>query len=456
MPPDRVNEEEEILTRIARGELVDHYETVRRRKDGRLVDISLTVSPMRDSSGQLIGAAKIARDITARKRLEAEARQVREDLVAADRRKDEFLAMLGHELRNPLSAVVHGLALLGKEAQDPARSEELRWMMQHQTGRMKILIDQLLDITRVISGKIELAKDRVNVVDVVQSAVETVRLADAKHHAIEVSPPETGSAIVIGDAVRLTQVVENLLMNSVKYTPVSGKIEVEVEVRNDAVLILVRDQGIGMSAEFLPHAFETFSQEVRALDRAQGGLGLGLPLVRRLVEMHGGVVTAASGGSGLGSEFVVTLPRELSAGRKRRSPLAAPATPEPARPRRILVVDDERANAESLADLLEEDGHQTLAVHDGPSALAAARTFAPDVVLLDLGLPGMSGYEVASRLRGEPSGSSILVIAVTGYQPDGPRLEQAGFDRHLIKPTSTKKLYEVFAWWDRKGANHRP
>ena len=453
VPADRVGEEESVLERFGRGEMVDHYETVCQHKDGHLIDVSLTTSPVRDPAGRVIGAAKIARDITVRKRMEMEARRVREDLLAADRRKDEFLAMLGHELRNPLSAVVHGLALLAKETHDPARSAELREMMEQQTGRIKILLDQLLDISRVISGKIELSQERVNVVDIVRAAVDTIRLEDASHHAIELTLPRRADAGVIGDPVRLTQVVENLVMNSVKYTPAPGKIRVEIATGARDVRIIVRDEGIGMSAEFLPHAFETFTQEGRALDRAEGGLGLGLPLVQRLVQKHGGTISATSPGPGGGSQFVVALPRAPAPGRKQ--PPAPAGRAGPLRPHRLLVVDDEQANAESLAELLEDDGHQAQAVHDGPSALAAARTLTPDVVLLDLGLPGMSGYDVAARLREEHGAASMLIVALTGYQPDKARLERCGFDRHVIKPTSVKRLYELITQWEREGAGNR-
>jgi two-component system CheB/CheR fusion protein len=249
---------------------------------------------------------------------------------------------------------------------------------------------------------------------------------------------------VLGDAVRLAQVVENLLTNASKYTNEGGRIAVRLESGDDKARIIIRDTGTGMSAELLPHVFEVFMQAPRTLERAMGGLGLGLPLVKRVVEMHDGHVDASSPGLGQGSEFVVTLPRLLE-GRPEGEP--APAKPE-IRPRRILVVDDEEGLAVLFASLLEENGHQTLVVHDGPSALAAVRSFGPEVVILDLGLPKMDGYETARKIREEHADEKILLIATTGYQKNDARLKQAGFDQHLIKPVDMHRLAALIAGLD--------
>lgn len=440
-PPDRVDEEAAILARVARGEAVERYETKRLCKDGKLVAVSLTVSPIRDTEGVVIGVARIARDIRQQKELEDVLRQRGADLMATDDRKNEFLAMLGHELRNPLSALTNALHLLGRVPQEPARVEPLREMMMRQTLRMRNLLDQLLDIARVISGKVVLADDRVELSDVIRSAVETVRsLSDTRRHTLAVSLPTEGDAIVRGDALRLTQVVENLLTNAVKYTDEGGSVSLTLQSGAEASRITVRDSGIGISPEFLPHVFEVFTQSPRSLDRAKGGLGLGLPLVKRLVEMHGGRVEARSGGVGKGSEFIVTLPGV----HEERPPVgnAKPAQTELSEipSRKILVVDDELDSAEVLAELLRRDGHRALAVGDGPAALEALSTFGPHVVLLDLGLPKMDGYEVARRMRQESGGKAALLIALTGYQNDARRLEEAGFDAHLIKPADVQKL----------------
>ncbi len=403
--------------------------------------------------GKPVRVSGLVMDITERKRLETNLRQYGADLVDADQRKNEFLAMLGHELRNPLSALVYGLQLLGKVPDDRARSEELRGMMGRQTTRIVTLLDQLLDIARVISGKVELSKDRVELADVVRAGIETVKpLLENRKNKFTFSAPTKVSTLVMGDAVRLAQVVENLLTNAAKYSNEGGPIELTLETSGDLARMIFRDTGMGISAEFLPHVFEVFSQAPRALDRAQGGLGLGLPLVRRLVEMHGGQVEARSPGLGKGSEFVVTLPRLAERRSDKRTEgdgsTAAPAEPTQIRPRRILVVDDENDVAESLALILEADGNQTLAVNDGPAALAAVHTFDPEVVLLDLGLPEMNGYEVARRLRDEHADKKMLLIAVTGYQSDAARLKEAGFDQHLIKPPNLKTLSAMLSAWN--------
>jgi two-component system CheB/CheR fusion protein len=281
---------------------------------------------------------------------------------------------------------------------------------------------------------------------VVRTAVETVGpLVDARKHELTVSLPPDGSAIVLGDAVRLAQVVENLLTNASKYTNEGGRIAVALKSDDDKAQIIIRDTGTGMSAELLPHVFEVFMQASRTLERAMGGLGLGLPLVKRLVEMHEGYVDASSPGLGKGSEFVVTLPRLLE-GRPKQRPEGEPAPAEPEiRPRRILVVDDEAEISVLFAGLLEANGHQTLVVHEGRSALAAVRSFGPDVVILDLGLPEMDGYEVARRIREEHADEKILLIAATGYQRNDARLKQAGFDQHLIKPLDMQRLAALIA-----------
>ncbi|HEX8112591.1 MAG TPA: hybrid sensor histidine kinase/response regulator, partial [Kofleriaceae bacterium] len=391
----------------------------------------------------------IARDITERKRIERELAYYIAELSAADLRKNEFLAMLGHELRNPLSALAHGLALQGNVPDDHARSEELREMMVRQTQRMGTLLDQLLDVARITSGKVELSSDRVDLSEVVQVAVETVSsLVETEHHALTLALPSE-RVFVLGDAVRLAQVVENLLTNAVKYTDQAGQIRVAIEASRNEARISVFDTGIGMTSELLPHVFEVFTQAPRALDRAKGGLGLGLPLARRLVEMHGGHIDATSPGVGQGSEFIVTLPRLLERPSKELPSPAnsapGPTLPAAARSRRILVVDDQEESRELLAELLEVHGHRALAVNGGPAALAAIRTFGPEVVLLDIGLPEMDGYEVARRLRDDYPNTSMLLIAVTGYQSDAARLKQAGFDEHLIKPPDMHKLFAMLA-----------
>ena len=423
------------------------------RADGSRITVVVNIRPLKNSSGEVVGAINCFYDISERKRLENELRQYSTELAEADSRKNEFLAMLGHELRNPLGALSLGLDLSRKVANNPARSEELREMMTRQTTRISTLLDQLLDISRVISGKLELSMQRVDLADVVRAAVETVRsLIEAQKQELELPPPSEKSPFVRGDAVRLIQVVENLLTNAIKYTEEGGRIGVKLEAEKDKARIIVSDTGVGISPEFLPRMFDVFTQAPRSLDRAKGGLGLGLPLVRRLVEMHGGQVEASSDGLGRGSVFIVTLPRlRGSPSEERPEGSSTPPPPGKTRPLRILVVDDEVAMAETLADLLEEDGHETLAVSDGQGALEAVRSFNPEVVLLDLGLPDIDGYEVAKRLREEHGETQMLLIAVTGYKNDAPRLQRAGFDEHLMKPPSMQKLSALLSAWDNAG-----
>jgi two-component system CheB/CheR fusion protein len=421
--------------------------TIGREQDREVRDTggrwySLRVRPYLTLDNKVDGAVIVLVDIDTLKRSG-------QALSEADRRKDEFVAMLGHELRNPLSALSHALDLLGSVPGDRRRSEELRGVMVRQTQRIGTLLDQLLDIARLTSGKVVLSKESIDLADVVRRAVETVGpLVEARKHELTLSLPPNGSAIVLGDAVRLAQVVENLLTNASKYTNEGGRIAVTLESDDDKAQIIIRDTGTGMSAELVPHVFEVFMQASRTLERAMGGLGLGLPLVKRLVEMHEGSVAASSPGLGQGSEFIVTLPRLLE-GRPKQRPQGEPAPAKPEiRPRRILVVDDEAEMAALFAGLLEANGHQTLVVHEGRSAVAAVRSFSPDVVILDLGLPEMDGYEVARRIREEHADKKILLIAATGYQKNDARLKQAGFDRHLIKPVDMQRLTALIAGLD--------
>jgi CheY-like chemotaxis protein/two-component sensor histidine kinase len=331
--------------------------------------------------------------------------------------------------------------------------DELRLMMTTHSARIAILLDQLLDVARVSSGRMEIANDRVDLNQVIRAAVGTVRaLAENDDHQIVLSLPFDETALVRGDVVRLTQVVENLLTNAVRYTETGGKIDVALVVEGKTVRLSVRDTGIGMTAEFIPRVFDVFAQEQRALRSSKGGLGLGLALVRRLVELHGGEISASSPGPGQGSEFTVTLPRLKEKHPQRLlAGASVPAGPVKIRPRRILVVDDEKDAARALAGILEFDGHQTLVVPDGQAALKAMRTFDPEVVLLDLGLPGMDGYQTATRLRAEYRDKRAHLIAVTGYRDDVARLKEAGFDAHLLKPPNLQKLASLLAAWDDEG-----
>lgn len=389
-------------------------------------------------------------DVTDLRQAEIAAEKRAEELLEEHRRKDEFLAMLGHELRNPLGALSSGLEVMST-ASDPSRVEHLRLMMVRQIRRMTAMLDQLLDVARVVSGKFVLEQEAVNVADAARSAIETLTpLLESRKQQLTVSLPDERTAVVLGDAVRLAQVIENLLGNAIKYTESGGRIWLTVGATDGTVRLSVRDTGIGMEPHLLEHAFELFTQAPVSLDRAQGGLGLGLALVRTLVQMHKGEITAHSPGPGHGSEFVMTLPR-LRTRDIMQAPGAKPAHRlRGAFPARVLVVDDEEDAAQMLAELLSSQGHEARSAHDGPTALQAAREFRPHIVLLDLGLPNMDGYEVARRLRAEHSEPMILV-AMTGYQRDKDRLEESGFDEHLLKPVDFEKLAALF---DKRDTDH--
>jgi two-component system CheB/CheR fusion protein len=379
-------------------------------------------------------------DVTAYAEAEIQIRRQAAELREEHQRKDEFLAMLGHELRNPLAAIGHATELLATARDDAARVDALRGTLSRHTARITALVDQLLEVSRVISGKIELRRQPLDIAEIVADAVEAAMpLVRASGQVLEVLGPPT-PAFVRGDASRLVQVMENLLTNAAKYTQPGGRIEVTIEGHPGEVSIAVRDDGFGIEADLLPHVFDLFTQERRSLGRARGGLGLGLPLAKQLVEMHGGRITAASEGPGRGSEFVVTLLRCDPPARRTPSTPAPSDAPTPTPPpHRILVVDDEEDAASMLAEILGTRGHETKAVSSADAAIEAVRAFRPDVVLLDLGLPHTDGYEVARRLR-QAHGNGLFLVALTGYQADPARLAEAGFDRHLLKPADLDKL----------------
>ena len=379
-----------------------------------------------------------------RRYLESELRQHVSQLADADRRKNDFLAMLAHELRNPLAPIRHAVALLGFADLEEAASIEARQIIDRQVEHLVRLVDDLLDVARILRGRVELRREPVELAHVVNRAVETSRpLISSHRHKLSISlPPET--LWVNGDAVRLAQVVSNLLNNSAKYTEPGGEIRLATERRGSEAVIRVRDNGVGIDPRFLPHVFDAFIQADRSIARSEGGLGIGLTLVRSVVELHDGRVSAASEGIGKGSEFAVELPL-LSAAPTREKLEFAPST---SRPLRILVVDDHAGSAKLLSKLLSKFwGHEVEVAHDGHGALEVAEQFHPELVLLDIGLPGLSGLEVAERLRQLPATQEAMLVALTGYGQleDRDRSRQAGFDEHLVKPASVNDLQRLFA-----------
>jgi PAS domain S-box-containing protein len=439
IPQEMRDEERTILARLRKGERIEHFETVRQRKDGQRIDISLTISPVRDNSGQIIGASKVARDIGAQKAAERA-------LVEADRRKDEFLALLAHELRNPLGPIRHAVNIVRAK---PVSAAELDWaisIIDRQASHMTRLVEDLLDVSRITRGRIDLRMERLDVASVLHSAIEASRtLMEKGGHHLTVDLPQE-QLFVDGDAARLTQVVTNLLDNSAKYTDPGGHITVRAAREGTDVVIQVTDDGMGIAPDVLPRVFDMFTQAGLPLERSKGGLGVGLALVERLVKLHGGTVTARSEGVGTGSEFTIRL---------RAAPKLQLAGREPARDERtkdavkcrVLVVDDNQDSADSLAMLLRLSGHEVRTAHDGLEAVTAAETFDPDVALLDLGMPTLNGYEVAQRIRRQPRGADIVLIALTGWGQEEyrRRSKDAGFDHHLTKPVEVDVLHKILA-----------
>jgi PAS domain S-box-containing protein len=434
IPEDRANEETDILDRVSRGERVEHYETVRRRKDGSLVDISLSVSPVVDKRGAIIGVSKIARDISQRKRAELALR-------AADHAKDEFLAMLGHELRNPLGALASAVRILDLEERSPDRWMRARAVIGRQVDQLSHLVDDLLDASRVTSAKMRLSRRPLDLSQTVQATIEALRTRGlVDRHKLTFSGPQVW---IDADETRIEQIVTNLVGNALKFTPPGGAITVSLSCEGQHALLAVKDTGVGIPAEVLPRIFDLFVQSERSLDRSQGGLGIGLTLVRRLVELHDGTIEASSDGAGKGSTFTVRLPAMSAPNPNVGEQI--PVITAAGKPRRVLIVEDNEDAREMLSILLAQDGHEVRVAHDGPSGLQAALTFRPDVGLLDLGLPGFDGYALARSIRAHDEGKQIYLVALTGYgqSEDRVRSEAAGFDAHVVKPLAINQLAQL-------------
>ena len=366
-----------------------------------------------------------------------------QELVEQARRKDEFLAMLSHELRNPLAPIANAVNLLRLQQNESPVQRQARTVIERQVGQLNHLVDDLLEVSRITTGRVQLRPERIAIGSVVERAVETAQpLISQRRHELTIAlPPEP--LWLHADAARLEQVIVNLLTNAAKYTDEGGRIELIVQQEGESAVLRVRDTGIGIAAELLPHIFELFTQAERSLDRSQGGMGIGLCLVQQLVELHGGTVAAQSM-PGQGSEFTVRLPVAKAA-----PPAPAPYVTDPPQPPgkscRILVVDDNVDAAETLEMLLEVSGHEVRMAHEGLSAIDIALTWLPDVMLLDIGLPGLSGYEVAKRIRLGDTLKSVVLIALTGYGQESDRQLslQAGFDHHLVKPANFRTLEKI-------------
>ncbi len=438
IPPDLIEEERQILAQLRRGERIEHFETVRVSKTGRRLDISLSISPIRDRDGRIVGVSKVARDIT-------ESKRAQQALLEADRRKDEFLALLAHELRNPMAPLRNGLQVMRLAAGDVQAVAQARAMMDRQLGHLVRLVDDLLDVARIGQNKIELRRARISLTEVIENAVEIARpVIEAGGHELTVSLPNH-AVFLDADLTRLVQVLSNLLTNSAKYTEHGGRIEVTAAQRDDAAVISVRDTGIGIPPEELSTVFGMFSQVDRSIERTTGGLGIGLALVKGLVEMHGGSVIAESAGQGMGSTFTVRLPIAGAEG------LVQPVTridherPIAAASRRILVADDNQDAARSMARLLTLQGNDVRTAHDGIEAVSIANAFRPQVVLMDVDMPRMNGYEAVRRIREQAWSNGSVIVAVTGWGQDDDRIQSlvAGCDGHLVKPVDLADLQRL-------------
>ena len=457
IPADRQAEEDDILGRIRRGERVDHFQTVRRHKDGRLLNVSLTVSPVRDSTGKVVGASKIARDITDQMRLAAERerlleaeRVARGEAERANRVKDDFVAMVSHELRTPLNAILGWTQLMSRGRHDPALIARGLDVVGRNTRLQAQLISDLLDISRIAAGKLELDTRSVDVHAIVRQSVETIE-EEARAKGVElVQALDEGTSLVSGDPSRLQQIVWNLLSNAIKFTPQGGRVRVSLRFSGGQAQIEVADTGVGIRSDALPHIFERFHQADRSIARRFGGLGLGLSIVKHLVELHGGDVQATSGGEGLGATFVVSLPlaggvTEHERRRERQESVEAVGGLDAIR---LLVVEDEADTLEFLRRLLTTHGATVLTATTAPEALSLVRSEKLDLLISDIGLPEMDGYDLIQSVRREPSlGRDIPAIALTAHarSEDRTRALRAGYQAHIAKPVEPNELVAMIA-----------
>ncbi|MGB6604222.1 MAG: PAS domain S-box protein [Steroidobacteraceae bacterium] len=435
IPPELYSEEEQILGKIRRGERIDHFDTTRVAKDGRRLAVSLSVSPVRNAAGVIIGASKIARDISERK-------QAEEALLEADRRKDQFLALLAHELRNPLAPIRYALAA-SKRAGTVEVHKRTEEVIDRQVTHMTRLLEDLLDIARITRGAFEIKKNPTELTYIIGTAIETARpILKAKRHTLSLDLPRQ-SLPLEADAVRLAQVFSNVLINAAKYTNAGGQIALRAVKKGQQVVVSVRDNGIGISADLMPRIFDLYAQGRESFGRNEGGLGIGLSLVHGLVTLHGGTIEAHSDGPGKGSEFIIRLPIGRPSEVIPDAELSNDIPSETGL--KVLVVDDNRDAAETCAALLEASGHQVRTAYTGTQALELAHSLRPHALLADIGLPDIDGFELAQKIRTSSWGSDIVLVAITGWGKEADRQKafDCGFDYHLTKPTSAESIESI-------------
>lgn len=450
-PVDRLQEENEILSRIQRGERVHHFETVRVRKNGTRIDVSLTISPIRDDNGKVVGASKIARDITEQKRSMRLLTEAHDELKRVDRMKAEFLATLSHELRTPLTAILGWIDILNDSPEDEDLNQGLK-VIERNVRMQAQLIEDLLDMSRIESGKITLDMQRVDLASVAVAAMETVHSAA---HAKEIQlTPTFGSinGLVLGDKNRLQQVIWNLLSNAVKFTPKNGRIRVVIAQVNSHVEISVADNGQGIAPEFIEQVFDRFRQADASTTRRHGGLGLGLAIAKNIVELHGGTISVASAGLGQGATFTIGLPllsaqfsAASDAADKRNAALDKDTKEGDLRGVKVLVADDEPDSGDIIRRILERHGADVRVANSMNVALAHFGEFHPHLVLSDIGMPEHDGFELIKRLRLLPEARSVPVIALTALarSEDRARVLRAGFQMHVAKPVNSDELVAI-------------
>ena len=450
-PKDRLNEETQILARLQQGERVDHFETQRQRKDGKLIDVSLTISPIRNAEGVIVGASKIARDVTEKKEAQRKLSEALEALKSADRMKAEFLATLSHELRTPLNAILGWVQIL-REEESVENFIHAIPIIERNVRVQSQLIEDLLDMSRIETGKISLDIRQVDLPAVVAAAIETVRPA-AKAKGIRLTSAFASmTGIVMGDKDRLQQIVWNLLINAIKFTPKEGRVHVMIKRVNSHVEICVADSGRGISEEFLGQVFDRFRQADAGTTRRSGGLGLGLSIVKHLTELHGGNVRVASDGLDQGATFSISLP--LQAVRpgseeliddERRASLDAAAKKSDLTGIRVLVGDDEDDSIEIIGRILGRKGAVVRTARSVVKALEEFSCFSPQVLITDIDMPEHDGYELLARLRELPGGRSVPAVALTAMARNEDRIRalRAGFQLHIVKPVDFSELIAV-------------
>jgi PAS domain S-box-containing protein len=456
VPPELSGELQEIMSSLSRGERIERLETVRLRKDGGRLDVAVTISPIRGSSGKWVGASTIARDITEQKRAADEITRLYKRAQEVNRAKDEFLATLSHELRTPLTPVLGWTNMIRSGLLGESETAHGISVIEKNSQALSRLINDLLDMSSILSGKMRIERAPVELASVVREAVETVRpLADARRIALEVQTGGLSPVVIIGDRTRLVQVFWNLLNNATKFSREGGRIVIRFAAENGAARVEVADEGDGIAPEFLPHVFERFRQADMGTTRTHGGLGIGLALVKSFVEAHGGEVEASSGGESLGSLFTVTLPTSQSANAPSNGDEDEQARQRETETCRVLLVEDSRDTLEMLRLAFEARGYKTSACASAEEALSIAEAGQFDIIVSDIGLPRIDGYELIGRLRLMPHLRQVPAIALTGYagKSDVEAALGAGFDAHIAKPVDPSALAEQIAQLVKRAAS---